>query len=213
MSSPDSPDASLVKALGHPLRLRLLELITERGEASPVELARSLEQPLATVSHHFRVLRELGSIELTRTEPRRGAVEHFYRPVVLPFLSDEEWERLPVALRRGLAGQTFRRIFAEGSAAGASGGFDPPGAHVDRLPLALDEAGWRELSELLVTVLEQARSIQERSDRRRAADADGQTAVRPSRLAILHFAQPGDVTPTAPEPARRGRRARSPRSR
>lgn len=71
MSWSESLDASLLKALAHPLRTRVLELIVEREEASPVELARDLGQPLATVSHHTRVLRDLGCIELVRTE--RGA--------------------------------------------------------------------------------------------------------------------------------------------
>jgi DNA-binding transcriptional ArsR family regulator len=145
MSWSESLDASLLKALAHPLRTRVLELIVEREEASPVELARALGQPLATVSHHTRVLRDLGCIELVRTEPRRGAIEHFYRAIALPLLDDEQWSQLPVAMRRGLTGQTFRRIFAEGSQAGAVGGFDRPGAAITRTLLALDERGWREL--------------------------------------------------------------------
>jgi DNA-binding transcriptional ArsR family regulator len=76
MSTSHSLDKSLIKALAHPLRSGLLELLTERGEASPVELARALDQPLATVSHHMRVLRDADCVELTRTEQRRGAIEH-----------------------------------------------------------------------------------------------------------------------------------------
>jgi hypothetical protein len=53
------------------------------------------------VSHHTRVLRDLGCIELVRTEPRRGAVEHYYRPVLRPFLDDEQWEQLSLVKRRG----------------------------------------------------------------------------------------------------------------
>jgi DNA-binding transcriptional ArsR family regulator len=62
MASSDALDASVLKALGHPLRMRLLTLITEHGEASPVEMSRVLDQKLATVSHHTRVLRDLGYI-------------------------------------------------------------------------------------------------------------------------------------------------------
>src|SRR5689334_4699275 len=74
MSTPPL-DQSLIRALAHPLRWRIVEILVERGEGSPVQLARELDQPLATVSHHVRVLRDTGSIALTRTEPRRGAVE------------------------------------------------------------------------------------------------------------------------------------------
>ncbi|MEA2255504.1 MAG: hypothetical protein QOG35_1549 [Solirubrobacteraceae bacterium] len=186
MSSSVPVDVNLLKALGHPLRMRILEVIGERGEASPLEVARTLEQPLGTVSHHTRVLRDLGYIELTRTEPRRGAVEHFYRAATMPFLDDEQWAQLPVTLRRGLAGQLFRRIFAEASVAGGKGGFDRPGAHVDRLPLALDEKGWRDLSVALIELLRRAQDIQEQSDARAARSP---TEAMPSLLAILHVAQ------------------------
>jgi DNA-binding transcriptional ArsR family regulator len=185
MSSSDSLDARVLKALGHPLRLLLVELITERGEASPTELARTLRFPLATVSHHVRFLRDLGYLELTRTEPRRGAVEHFYQVVTPPFIADEQWEQLSVAVRRGLAGQTLRRIFRAASAAGSGGGFDDRRAHIDRMLLDLDAEARRELSEALVDVLRLAQVIQRRSDARQVSD--GSAATRRSELAILHF--------------------------
>lgn len=213
MAPSEALDANLVKAVGHPLRLRILEAIAERGEASPVGLAREFQYPIATVSHHVRLLRDLGWVELTRTEPRRGAVEHFYRAVARPFIDDDEWEELPSALRRGFARALFRRIFEEASAAGAAGGFDRPGVHVDRVPLELDARGWGELSDMLTSALEQAAEIQRRSDtRRRGPGSDGR--ITPSRLAILHFSAGPDgeterpsrppvrysVSPAVPEP-------------
>jgi len=83
MNSRDPFDARLLTALGHPLRLRIVEALTEKGEASPIALAREFKQPLATVSHHVRMLRDLGWVELvvrslvaerssTSTVPRRG---------------------------------------------------------------------------------------------------------------------------------------------
>jgi len=147
-----------------------------------------------------------------RTEPRRGAVEHFYRAVALPFLDDAQWSRLPVAMRRRLTGQTFRRIFVEGSEAGAAGGFDLPGASITRTLLTLDERGWRELSEALVRVLEEAQLIQDRSDARAKGEdggADGE--IRSSELAILHFALSVPAAPTTKAPSRRAGRARAPR--
>jgi DNA-binding transcriptional ArsR family regulator len=174
-------DTDTLKALGHPLRLRILEAITEQGEASPVGLSRELEVPLATVSHHVRVLRDLGRIAITRTKPRRGAVEHFYRAINRPFIDDTEWERLALPMRRGLAGQTLRRIFFEASRASELNGFDDAGACVARMPMELDERGWSELSELLVEVLRSAEAIQQRSDARASSP------LRASNLALLHF--------------------------
>lgn len=177
-------DRNWLKALGHPLRLRLLEAVTDAAEASPVQLARMLDQPLGTVSRHMRLLRDLGFIELARGEPRRGAVEHFYRAVRAPFIDDRDWERLPVPMRRGLARQTLRKVFAEAAIAGGDGGFDGAGAGIARIPLRLDAEGQRELTEVVMDLLRRAKAIQERSDGR-AAPADG---ARTTCLAVLHFA-------------------------
>jgi DNA-binding transcriptional ArsR family regulator len=183
MASSHSIDERLIKGLAHPLRWRMLELMTERGESSPVELARLLDQPLATVSHHMRVLRDAKCVELTRTEQRRGAIEHYYQAVVPAFFDDEMWEQVPAVLRRTLSGQTFRRLVDEAAAAGAEGAFDVTGSHLDRMLVELDDVGRTELSELLVDVLRCAQDIQERSDARRRAGA----VVRVSELVLLHF--------------------------
>jgi DNA-binding transcriptional ArsR family regulator len=207
MSASHSIDKSLVKALAHPLRWELLEVMTERGESSPVELARLLDQPLATVSHHMRVLRDLGCVELTRTEQRRGALEHYYRPLVPAFFDDEQWESIPVVFQRAIAGQVFRRIVDEAGAAGETGAFDKPTAHVDRMLVQLDEAGRRELSDLLNETLRRAQEIEARSDARGADSADARVSV----VAVLHFELPEALTSSPEvEPARRGRAPRLP---
>jgi DNA-binding transcriptional ArsR family regulator len=197
MSSGFSLDENLMKALAHPLRWRILEVVTERGEASPVEVARVLGQPLATVSHHVRVLRESGTLELSRTEQRRGAIEHFYRALIPTFFDSEQWSRTPLVLRRSVAGQILERIMSEASAATAAGAFDEPHAHVDRMIVELDDEGWRELSDLLVDVLKQAQAIQGRSDAR----TGGERRVRTAELSILSFRMAGSVAGAGDEAA------------
>jgi len=192
MSPDDLFDSTTLKALGHPLRLRLLEAIIEQGEASPVALARQLDQPVATVSRHVRLLRDLGFVELTRTVPRRGPVEHFYRAVRLAFIDDAEWSQLPLTLRRGLARQTFRTFFAEAAAAGAAGGFDRPHAHLDRLLLRLDSRGRQELSEALHGLMAQARQIQRRADERRTEGVEDAAAPMRLGLVLFELAEPPD---------------------
>jgi DNA-binding transcriptional ArsR family regulator len=70
--------AGLFRALGHPIRLAIVERLGETGEGSPGAFAEAFGAPLATVSHHFRSLAGTGMIGLTRTEARRGALEHYY---------------------------------------------------------------------------------------------------------------------------------------
>lgn len=62
--------AALFKAMGDPVRLRLLSLIAshEGGEVCVCELAGVFDLSQPTISHHLRVLREAGLI----TGERRG---------------------------------------------------------------------------------------------------------------------------------------------
>jgi DNA-binding transcriptional ArsR family regulator len=210
MASSGVVEASLIKALGHPLRMRLLTFVTERGEASPVEMSRTLDVPLATVSHHTRVLRDLGYIELSRTEPRRGAMEHYYRALAAPFLDDEHWDMLPIPARRRVSAQLLRQVFEDAASAGQSGGFDAAGAHIARLMLDLDARGWRELSRAVSMLLHRAEAIQARSDARRDGGRVEDEDSCPSELAILHFATAGPADSPAPEPRRRARPPRLP---
>lgn len=90
MSSNAMVSGEVKAAGGHPLRMRILRLLIDREEpASPNDMARRLGEPLGNVAYHVRILAEGGMVELVRTEQRRGALEHYYRPtdrarVVLP---------------------------------------------------------------------------------------------------------------------------------
>jgi DNA-binding transcriptional ArsR family regulator len=207
--SSSSFDATFVKALAHPLRWRILDIIVDRHEISPIELAGELGESLATVSHHTRVLRDLGCIELARTEQRRGAIEHYYRAVIRPLLDDEHWEALPTIARRGITGQLLSQIFGEAAAAGAEGGFDSSSAHLSRVPVELDEQGWQELSAAVASLLHDAEAIQERSARRHRARNDGANDVQAGELAMLFFAVPEAVRTSARARERTARPARS----
>jgi DNA-binding transcriptional ArsR family regulator len=79
MSTDDrSGEPELLAALAHPIRLAIMR--TAAGEFSPKTTADALgDVSLQLVSYHVRILRDAGLLTLTRTEPRRGALEHFYR--------------------------------------------------------------------------------------------------------------------------------------
>lgn len=75
---PVSIDQRLAKALSSSLRAEALALIAE-GVDSPKLIAEKLGLDVRNVAYHVRVLRNLGCIELAKTRPRRGTVEHVYR--------------------------------------------------------------------------------------------------------------------------------------
>jgi DNA-binding transcriptional ArsR family regulator len=66
-----------VKAIAHPLRTAILQLLTERA-ASVTELAAALERPKSTVAHHVDVLARNGLLHVVRTRQRRAIEERFY---------------------------------------------------------------------------------------------------------------------------------------
>src|SRR5438045_5151844 len=93
-------DREVAKALSHPLRQRILVSLNDQGVASPNMIADRLGERLGNVAYHIRTLERFGCVELVRTQPVRGAVEHFYRATVRPFFPQGEWLELPVEIRR-----------------------------------------------------------------------------------------------------------------
>jgi DNA-binding transcriptional ArsR family regulator len=66
-----------LKALAHPLRSTLLELVLERA-ATVSELAAAVERPKSTVAHHVNVLVDAGMLKVVRTRRVRAIEERFY---------------------------------------------------------------------------------------------------------------------------------------
>jgi hypothetical protein len=71
-----------MKALGHPVRRRILEAMTAgQGQArSPVALAAELDVPVPRVAYHVKELSKVGLLRPAGQRPRRGTMEHFYTP-------------------------------------------------------------------------------------------------------------------------------------
>ena len=195
-------DEALLRAISHPLRHRLLGMLDGRV-ASPNQLARELGLPLGRVSSLLRLLSDLGAIELVRTEPRRGALEHFYRAVTTVWFSEGDWAKLPRSARRGILGQNLQQIFTDVTTAADTGGFDHPSSLVLRAPLRLDAAGMEEVSGMLRAAIDRARELSLEADENdsvaaaelsvllfeRRASGNGATTSIPTELAILHYEQ------------------------
>lgn len=201
-------DSRLAKALAHPLRVQLLAALNQ-GVASPNELSKKLGEPLTNVSYHVRMLHDLGCIELVETEPRRGALEHYYRAVMRPFFGDREWKKLPQNARNSISDAVFQLIWDDASAAIKDGSFDErDDRHLSRTVLAVDEQGWDELQELLAGTLDQAMQIQVESASR-ASKSDGETFCA-NLIMFTHPTPSSAKDSTAPASGTR-RKRRSPK--
>ena len=200
-------DSRLAKALAHPLRVQLLAALNE-GVASPNELAKRLDEPLTNVSYHVRMLHDLGCIELVETEPRRGALEHYYRAIVRPFFGEREWKKLPKNARGSISDAVLQLVWEDTSEAIKSGRFDErDDRHLSRTVVALDEQGWDDLHGLLADTLDRAMEIQAESASR-ASKADGETFC--ANLVMLSHPTPSSAKETtAPTSGTRKKRRSS----
>lgn len=66
-----------VRALAHPLRTTILQLLHERA-ATVTELAAAVGRPKSTVAHHVDVLLTNGLLQVVRTRKVRAVEERFY---------------------------------------------------------------------------------------------------------------------------------------
>jgi DNA-binding transcriptional ArsR family regulator len=178
-------DSNVYKALSHPLRMKIMAILSE-GEASPSDLAERLGERLGNVAYHTKMLVDLDCIELTRTAPRRGALEHYYRATVRPFLTQEHWAQLPAASRKSISAGTLSEIWRDASAAVDSETFDSrPNRHLSWTNLALDDEGWEAVAELLKDTLDRMLELQAAAAARlQDGDADEITS---SKVVLMHY--------------------------
>jgi DNA-binding transcriptional ArsR family regulator len=188
--APPGLDSDLVKALSHPLRMRILTRLNETV-ASPNEMAKAFEASLPLVSYHVRILRELGCIELVRTTPRRGAIEHHYRALTRPSLGDADWTLLPVSARQRASATMLTKAFDDVREAVAAQTFDSrTDRHLSSAPLLLDEQGWQDLNARLAEVRDWALEQQAASAGRLRDAESGGGEVRVQLTMISYPAAP-----------------------
>jgi len=165
-------EASLAAIVAHPTRARCFSILAERT-ASPVEIAQEIGKDVGHVGYHVRKLQEMNLIELVDERPVRGAVEHFYRAVVRPFVSEKELVEQTIEER-----EVFTRYLLQLHVTDIARAMDEhtmdarPNRWIIRTPLLVDEAGFEELSALHAELYERTRDIQARSDERRAGTDD-----------------------------------------
>ena len=164
-------DPRYVKAMSHPLRVRILALLDERI-ASPVELAGWLGATLGTTAYHVRTLERMGLIELVRETRVRGAVEHHYRSKERPRVSDEAWAAAAPIAKQAAVSSSLQTIAAYARTASASGGFDHGNSHLTRTALQLDARGWTDLSRACIRLLAQVDRIEEAAAERMERNPD-----------------------------------------
>jgi hypothetical protein len=152
---PEAIDQRLVRALAHPLRVQILEILTDRV-ASPNRLSEELETGLTHVAYHTRALDKCGCLELVDTARTRGATEHFYKAVPNSFVGAPAWRQIPRSIRGGVSAATLQTFLDKAIAALEAGTLDGRDDTILRwMPLSLDPQGWQEV----VKIMEQATNL------------------------------------------------------
>lgn len=177
-------------ALRHPARVRILEVCTDFGALSPIQIVNrgfcsdlpsmKGKMPKAQLSHiayHCRELERAGLLTIVKERPVRGATEHFYRANSEAFFSEEEWAELKPGERRDISGVMWNRFVAQVEGAMLEDTFD---SRVERIlawgPVDLDERGWRELAVSLTGSYAEVEQI--RRDAASRLEESGETPMR-----------------------------------
>jgi len=197
---------SFVKALAHELRVAILGILTERT-ASPNELATMLDEGLSQVSYHVTVLRDYGLITLVETEPRRGAVEHYYRATASTLLPAQEWRGIDGGLRTAIGGGLASELFDGLAAAVEANKLTDADTHVGRTLLVLDAKGWEKVRARAERFSEEVEKEQ-RESAARVAKANGDAgSVRGYTVGVLAFEDSRDLSKAKPKRAKRSKAA------
>jgi DNA-binding transcriptional ArsR family regulator len=166
-------DSTLAAIVAHPTRVRCFVILAERI-ASPNEIALALKKDVGHVSYHVKRLEKIGAVELVRTRPVRGAVEHFYRAVERPIADDDDWGKLTPAERASITRYILQLHVADATRAVDAGTFDARANRcLIRTPVMVDEEGFDELNALHVETYERTLEIQARSAERLTSAPNG----------------------------------------
>jgi DNA-binding transcriptional ArsR family regulator len=180
-------DCRRMKALSHEQRVRIFAALAERV-ASPNELAMELDEGLSQISYHVQVLKEYGCIELVRTEPRRGAEEHFYRALEPTLLPPDAWDNLPPAARGAVSLHILQEFFDDVAASMKAGIFDDPPGVLDWTPVVLDSKGCADVEQLVLDFREAIAAVQaEASKRLRSSGRRSATAQCSATVFLATF--------------------------
>lgn len=107
-------DLAQVKALSHPLRLRILEELASGPERTTKQVAEALGEPPTRLYHHVATLERAGLVELVATRPNRGATEKYFRAVAGMFRVDPDlFDELGAGARAGATRDLLLRAAEE----------------------------------------------------------------------------------------------------
>lgn len=183
---PEPIDPRLVNALAHPLRVQILEILTERV-ASPNALANELGIALGDVAYHTRALDRFGCLDLVSTAQRRGATEHFYKAAPHAFIGYRGWRKVPRPVRGAVTAASLQTFVDKAIAAFEAGAIDDrDDSTLTWMALELDDEGWSKVAEIMTEATERVLAVQEEASQRASRSCPARRMFS-TLAALAHF--------------------------
>lgn len=145
---------SLEKALANPTRADVLAKLNE-CPSSAIDIARELGIPRQTVNYHIGYLLDLECIEeIDQVKGGRGRIKKIYAAIETMYIGPETWRKLPLHSRNGISLNIIAESSERVQSALAEGTFDRRKNRIaGNWSLRLDEEGWQEVFEMLMSVI------------------------------------------------------------
>jgi DNA-binding transcriptional ArsR family regulator len=194
-----SPRGTRAKVLADPLRVRILEVLSQR-DMSPIEFCREGFAPedlaIARVAEHFGALAENGSLAVVADNPGRGAEGRVYRAVARAFFSDLQWNELDREERVKVSATIVQGLLARIEGAQRSDTFDSrANRHLTWVAMRLDEQGWSEMATALGAAFGEVEQIRAEAEGR--LEREGEEGIA-ATCGILGFPSPVGLQRTPP---------------
>jgi DNA-binding transcriptional ArsR family regulator len=160
-------DEQLALVVSSDITIKVFVVLAERA-ASPKEIADILGEKVPTVSHHVKKLERLGLIELLEEKEIRGAVQHIYRAIMRPIVSEKEWKQLGIEERQRYSIWIVQLILVDAARSFEANLFDArTNNHLSRTPLLVDEEGLEEVAAIQARALNEIIEVEAHSATRR----------------------------------------------
>ena len=182
-----------MRALAHPLRVRLLELFALRPLTTK-QAALALGEPPTKLYHHVAALERAGMVRLRETRPNRGTTEKYFEITTRRLMADMSALRGPADVNAAAAlvferarDELIRALAARSSASRTE-------MVAIRGVLRLDAAQRRDLARELMRLMKRAaaraRAVRKTSEKRSGASGKG---VRTRRYSLTLALVPAEV--------------------
>lgn len=171
MPSRPSVAPELIRAISHPVRLRIFVALDQRP-MTLAELMIAIDADRRCTLRHLRQMEAAGVVCSVN-----GPAGPVYETVTGPYFSDTDYGTLPLAIRRAGVAACLANVQASAAHALSDGGFDRDDIHVSRTSVAVGAADWQRLADELAETLERIGTVRDDAAETPSQPGDVQATV------------------------------------